>query len=227
MMTNNKVDAVEIIPKVAANASIIWMHGLGASGDDFLPIVDQFKLPSTINIRFIFPNAPIRSVTINNGMKMRAWYDITDFDDFIHSGKLNHHGITESQCIINNLIEREINHGINPKRIVLAGFSQGGALALHTGLRLNQQIAGIVCLSGYLPWDNFLIKDMAVANRSTQIFMAHGLFDPVVPINLAKRSYDTLANLNYNVLWNTYSMQHTVVDKEIIDLENFFIKILG
>lgn len=227
-MTNDVIDAVEIIPKESANASIIWMHGLGASGDDFLPIIDQFNLPTNHSIRFIFPNAPIRPVTINGGMKMRAWYDIKYFDELINDEKQteNHEGLRESQLIINNLIKREMKYNISSQRIILAGFSQGGAMALHAGLRFNSQLGGIICLSGYLPWCDFLIKEKAIANQSTPIFMAHGLFDPIVSINLGKNSCDALLNLNYNVSWNTYLMQHTVVDKEVIDIANFLKKIL-
>lgn len=226
MMINNKTNAIEVLPKTAANTSIIWLHGLGASGDDFLPIVNQFNLPDDLQIRFIFPHAPIRPISINNGMKMRAWYDVKNFDESIYYDNHNHEGLKESQLIINELIEQEINYGIAPNKIVLAGFSQGGVAALHTGLRFDIQLAGIICLSGYLPWHSLLATQRSLANQATQIFMAHGLFDPVVPINLGKNSYDALVNLNYNVSWNTYVMQHAVVDQEIIDIETFFKKIL-
>lgn len=227
-MTNNIIDAIEVNPKITANASIIWMHGLGASGDDFLPIIDQFNLPTHSHVRFIFPNAPIKPITINNGMKMRAWYDIKHFDEFIHNADQNenHEGLKESQLIINNLIEHEIKRGINSKRIILAGFSQGGAMALHTGLRFNLSLGGIICLSGYLPWNGLITKERSLVNQSIPIFMAHGLFDPIVSISIGKNSCDTLVNLNYNVLWNTYLMQHTVIDKEITDINNFLNKIL-
>ena len=227
-MTTNITDTIEIIPKAPADASIIWMHGLGASGDDFLPIIDQFNLPNNHSIRFIFPNAPIKPITINNGMKMRAWYNIKHFDEFIHNDDTNdnHEGIKESQLIINNLIKREIEQNVNSKRIVLAGFSQGGAMALHTGLRFNLPLGGIIFLSGYLPWNNLLAEQRAVANQDLPIFMAHGLFDPIVHLSMGKKSYDTLLNLNYNVLWNTYLMQHTLIDQEIVDIGNFLRKIL-
>ena len=220
----NPNDCIEVLPVNAANASIIWLHGLGASGDDFLPIVEQLKLPKTI--RFIFPHAPMRSVTINNGAIMRAWYDIKSFDLTMYHNTNNHEGILESQSIVNNLIEREISYGISPDRIVLGGFSQGGALALHAGLRFNKKLAGIVCLSGYLPWSNILINDRSLANNSTKIFMAHGLLDSIIPIAIAQSSCNLLVSLNYNVLWSTYFMQHNVIDEEIAYLAKYLTGIL-
>lgn len=228
-MTNDIINAVEIIPPAPANASVIWMHGLGASGNDFVSIIDQLNLPNNHNIRFIFPHAPVRSVTINGGMKMRAWYDIKYFHELINIAEQfneSHIGIQDSQLIINNLIKREIQHNIRSERIILAGFSQGGAMALHTGLRFDAQLGGIICLSGYLPLHNLLIKEKSINNQSIPIFMAHGLFDHIVSINLAKHSCDTLLNLNYNISWNTYGMQHTVINEEITDIEKFLKKIL-
>ncbi len=226
-MITNTINAIEISPKVSADASVIWMHGLGAGGDDFLPIVDQFNLPHNHSIRFVFPNAPIKAVTINNGMKMRAWYDIKCFNSLDTNNCDSHDGILESQFIINNLIKREIEQGINANRIILAGFSQGGAMALYTGLRFGNLLGGLICLSGYLPWNNLLSKERDLSNQRVPIFMAHGLFDPIVAFSLGKRSYDQLLSLNYNVNWHTYPMQHTVIDQEIMDLGNFLKKILG
>jgi phospholipase/carboxylesterase len=228
-MSANTIDTVEVSPEVQANASIIWMHGLGAAGEDFLPITEQFNLPQNHSIRFIFPNAPVKSITVNNGMKMRAWYDIKCFNSLNcdTNNQEDHDGILESQVIINNLIRREMDHGINPNRIILAGFSQGGAMALHTGLRFDNQLGGVICLSGYLPWSNFLPQQKNSSNQHTPIFMAHGLFDPVVPFYLGKKSYDVLKSLKYTATWHTYPMQHTIIDKEITDLGKFFKKILG
>ena len=224
----NTIDAIELNPTVQANASIIWMHGLGAAGEDFLPITEQFDLPQNHSIRFIFPNAPIKSITVNNGMKMRAWYDIKCFGLTCDThNQEDHDGILESQVIINNLIKREMEQGINANRIILAGFSQGGAMALYTGLRFDSRLGGLICLSGYLPWSNFLSQQKHSSNQHTSIFMAHGLFDPIVPFNLGKKSYDILKSLKYNLTWHTYPMQHTIIDKEITDLGNFFKKILG
>ena len=228
-MAINTIDAIEVTPEVQATASIIWMHGLGAAGEDFLPITEQFNLPQDHSVRFIFPNAPIKSITVNNGMKMRAWYDIKCFNSLTcdASNEENHDGISESQFIINNLIKREMEQGVNANRILLAGFSQGGAMALHTGLRFEQQLGGLICLSGYLPWGDFLLQQKNSSNQSTKIFMAHGLFDPMVPFHLGKKSHDTLKSLKYDVSWHTYPIQHTIIDKEIIDLGKFLKKILG
>ena len=227
-MTNKMMDAIEILPSGQANASIIWMHGLGASGDDFLPILDHFNLDPNLKIRFIFPNAPIRSITINNGVKMRAWYDIENFQDIIDESKNanNHKWIDGSQEIINQFILREIDYGIPSKKIILMGFSQGGALALHTGLRFNLSLGAIICLSGYLPQHNLLKYDKNLANQNTPILFAHGTFDPIIPIMYSKKSYDLLDNLSYNVNWHSYSMPHTIIYEEIIDLSDFLNKIL-
>lgn len=227
-MTTNTVNTVETNPKVQADASVIWMHGLGASGEDFLSITDQFGLPQNHTVRFIFPNAPIKAVTVNNGLKMRAWYDIKCFNTlaFNPNSSDNHEGILESHTIINYLINLEIKKGIDSKRIILAGFSQGGVMALHTGLRCEHQLGGIVCLSGYLSESNLLPKQKSYVNNNTPIFIAHGLFDPIVPFHLGKQSYDILTSLNYTINWYSYPMQHTIIEEEIIDLGNFFKKIL-
>ena len=228
-MSTNTIDAIEINPEVTATASIIWMHGLGAAGDDFLPLPEQLNLPKKHSIRFIFPNAPIKPITINNGLQMRAWYDIKCFNSlcFNPNDPENHEGIIESQRIINNLINREIEQNILATRIILTGFSQGGAMALHTGLRFNQSLGGIICLSGYLPWMDLLIDQRSLANQNTHIFMSHGLFDPIIPFHLAKQSCDFLKSLNYNINWHNYPMQHTIIEKEIIDIGNFVKKTLG
>lgn len=218
------IDGIEILPE-GANSSIIWLHGLGASGDDFLSLVEELSLPQPL-VRFIFPHAPMRPITVNNGMIMRGWYDIKNFDLSMYAHTNNHEGILDSQNIINNLIEREISYGISSDRIILGGFSQGGALALHTGLRFNKKLAGIVCLSGYLPWSTMLVKDKSIANQSTKIFMAHGLMDSIVPIVLAQNSCNLLISLNYNVLWSTYFMQHNVINEEINYLAKYIKEIL-
>lgn len=228
-MRIDTIDSIEINPKIQADASIIWMHGLGASGEDLLSIATQCSLPANHSIRFIFPNAPIKPITINNGMKMRAWYDIKCFNTLFCdiANQENHVGIIESHRIINNLIQKEIEKKIKPYRIILAGFSQGGAMALYTGLRFEEKIGGIICLSGYLPWSENLTEQKTLSNQNTPIFMAHGLFDPIVPFNLGKQSYNALKSLQYNVSWNTYPMQHNIIESEITDLDNFCKNILG
>lgn len=227
-MSTNIVDSLEINPKTTATASVIWMHGLGAAADDFLPILEELDLPKNHAIKFVFPNAPIRPITVNNGMKMRAWYDIKCFNSlcFNPNDPNNHEGLLDSQNIINNLVNREIENNIPANRIILTGFSQGGALALYAGLRFPKKLAGIICLSGYLPWKDLLIKQRTLANHNIDIFMGHGLFDPIVPFHLAKQSCDFLVTLNYNISWYTYPMQHTIAEKEIIDIGNFVKEIL-
>ncbi len=226
-MYNHKIDAIEILPVKPANASVIWLHGLGASGDDFIPITKELHLPNHLNIRFIFPHAPIKPITINNGARMRGWYDIKDFKALDINQEDSHEGLIDSKIIIDNLINREISLGINSEKIVLAGFSQGGALALHAGLRFKSKLAGIICLSGYLPWHHLLMQEKAKINTSTSIFMAHGELDQIVPMNFSKNSYNFLQQLGYNILWHSYLMQHTVVEQEIIDIDNFLNQVLA
>lgn len=227
-MDNHKIDAINIIPMQPANASVIWLHGLGASGDDFVPITKEFNFPKGLNIRFIFPHAPIKPISINNGAKMRAWYDIKDFSElssYVDSID-SHKGLKDSRLIVESLINQEINLGVSSDRIVLAGFSQGGALALYTGLRFKLKLAGIICLSGYLPWHNSLIKEKSESSLLNSIFMAHGEFDQIIPISFSLNSYHFMKKLGYNVTWHNYLMQHTVIEQEMIDINNFINKIL-
>lgn len=199
--------------------SIIWMHGLGADGNDFVPIVETLNLPDDLPIRFIFPHAPMRPVSINNGYVMRAWYDIKD-------PKLNQQedeaGLSASRDSINTLIKQEEEQGIATENILLAGFSQGGAMALHTGLRYENKLAGIMALSCYLPLAQTLEQDIASGlcthNASIPILMAHGAQDPIVPITLATTSKELLVKAGYTVLWKEYAMAHAVCADEIIDI---------
>jgi len=226
-MINPTMDAFEFSPRGSADASIIWMHGLGAAGDDFVDILDKFSFEG-FNPRFIFPNAPIRAVTCNNGLKMRAWYDIKNFEEIIQDNQQSdsHQGLIESQQLINSFIQREMDYGIPSHKIILVGFSQGGALALQTGLRFPIKLGGIACLSGYLPWEHLLSIEQHPANQATKVFMAHGMLDPVIPIYLAQHSCDVIKNLNYDIAWHVYSMPHTIIENEIVDLNNFFNKVL-
>ena len=200
------------------------MHGLGADGNDFVGIVDQLGLPSKHTIRFIFPHAAYRSITINNGMTMRAWYDLYDM---ALNNREDITGIRQSQCSILTLIEKEIATGISSKRIILAGFSQGGAMALYTGLRFSVALGGIIALSTYQALADTLEKERDIANQTIPIFMAHGTFDPVVPFVVGQMSYKQMQSLNYQIQWETYPMQHSVVPYEIQHIGAFIRKMLA
>jgi phospholipase/carboxylesterase len=204
--------------------TIIWMHGLGADGWDFVPIVRELPLPDDLALRFIFPHAPVQPVTINNGMEMRAWYDIAmnDISRLPDEG-----GIRESQAAVERLIARERDRGIDSSRIVLAGFSQGGAIALQTGLRHANRLGGIVALSTYLPLEDSLDAEASSANRATPIFMAHGTDDPVVPVQLAEIARALLQKRGYEVEWHTWPMPHSVCGEEIEAVSAFLGRILG
>jgi phospholipase/carboxylesterase len=194
--------------------SIIWLHGLGADGQDFVPMVDELKLP--VAVRYIFPHAPTRPVTINGGYVMRAWYDIAS--DNI-AAKQDAAGIRASQAEIEALIDMEVARGIAPQHIFLAGFSQGGAIALHTTLRQNAPLAGLLVLSAYLPLAETAQAECTVNSRKTPIFMAHGRHDTIVPCPLGVASRDGLQALGYRVNWHDYEMEHSVNDKELRDIE--------
>lgn len=203
-------------------ASVIWMHGLGADGNDFVPIVERFKSLES-KVRFVFPHAPMRSVTVNGGMRMRAWYDIVGMDI---SRKEDSEGIKDSARLIDLLIKREQELGVASNRIVLAGFSQGGAMALHAGLRYPEPLAGIIALSSYLPLPDTFVKERDLANQNTPIFMTHGLFDTIVPMMLDQMSKEQLEELGYQIDWFTYPMAHAVVPEEIDDIYHFLERIL-
>lgn len=205
-------DAVIIEPGSTHRASVIWLHGLGADGHDFEPIVPELRLPDGAGVRFIFPNAPVRPVTINGGMAMRAWYDIRSPD---LSRNEDADAIIDSARIVNGYIEREQHAGIDIENIILAGFSQGGAIALHAGLRQAGKLAGILGLSTYLPLPDRLASEARAENRDTPILMAHGSFDPVIPVSLGKNSCTFLQQSGYPVEWYTYPMQHAVCTDEI------------
>lgn len=196
--------------------SIIWLHGLGANGSDFVPIVDEIKLPHAV--RYIFPHAPKRPVTINGGFIMPAWYDIRT-DDI--NAEQDAEGIRESQRAVDALIAQEIAAGIAPSHIFLAGFSQGGAIALHSGLRYEQPLGGILALSTYLPLAETVNAEAHLAISSTPIFMAHGRSDPIVPYALGKTSLERLMALGYSVEWHEYAMPHTVCMEEIEAIEQW------
>jgi phospholipase/carboxylesterase len=196
----------------SVDASIIWLHGLGADGHDFEPIVPELPLPAGLRARFVFPHAPVQAVTINYGHVMPAWYDV--YGD----GRQDADGIRASQARLEALIARERERGVVTRRIVLAGFSQGGAIALQTGLRHSERLAGILALSTYLPLAETLDAEAAAANRGVPIFIAHGTEDPVIPLERAAISRDQLRKLGYQVEWHEYPMPHAVCPEEIADV---------
>jgi phospholipase/carboxylesterase len=212
------LETIEIPPKSPHTRSVIWMHGLGANGHDFEGIVPELHLPDDLGIHFVFPNAPIQRVTINGGMKMRSWYDVLDLSV---SRAVNMADIYKSSKGIHLLIQKEMDKGILPKNILLAGFSQGGVLALHTGLRFSHALAGILALSTYLPTLPMLKTEQSVCNKNIPIMMAHGSFDPVIPIESAKETYEKLAEMNYPIEWHEYPMEHSLCMEEILRISTF------
>ncbi|PPC88229.1 MAG: carboxylesterase [Methylotenera sp.] len=212
---------IEISSNQNINASVIWMHGLGADGNDFVPVVEMLDLP---HIRFILPHAPYRNVTRNNGYEMRAWYDIYGLTPISREDAT---GINESQLAIEALIAQEIKRGVPANRIVLAGFSQGGAIALHTALRYPQVLAGVLALSTYLPLNSLLAAQKSTANQQTPIFMAHGVDDAIITMETCKASLAILQAQSYRVDWHEYPMAHSVCMEEIADIQQFLNAVLG
>ena len=211
------IDTIEITPKSSHKYSIIWLHGLGADGHDFESIVPALRLTAQDHIHFIFPNAPIQAVTINGGVKMRAWYDIVE-KTLERAVDVN--GIHESAHLITNLINQEIEKGISADHILLAGFSQGGVIALHAGLNFKQNLAGIVALSTYFP----TINELDSTPNGTPIFIAHGILDSIVDIESGKAVFNTLQAANHSIEWHDYLMEHSVCPEEINDIAAFINK---
>ena len=216
---------VELVTGADPTGTVIWMHGLGADGWDFVPIVREIPLPEDLALRFIFPHAPVRPVTINNGMEMRAWYDIAMMNDI--SRQPDERSIRESQGMVEELITRESQRGIDPDHIVLAGFSQGGAIALFAGLRHPQRLAGLVALSTYLVGPDLLAVEASAANRDVPVFMAHGTRDPMVQYPWGVASRDTLASAGWSVEWHEYPMEHSAVLEEIVAAGDFIRRVLA
>jgi len=212
------LETIEIESGRNPKAAVIWLHGLGADGNDFVPIVDELHLPATLAVRFVFPHAPMIPVTVNNGYVMRAWYDIS-FDGV--DRRPDETGIRSSQGQIEELIAREKSRGIAARRIVIAGFSQGGAITLQTGLRCPEALGGLMVLSSYLPLAAQVAAERSAANAGTSIFMAHGTYDPVIAIALAQRSVAQLTELGYPTEWREYPMQHSVCAEEIADISRW------
>jgi phospholipase/carboxylesterase len=201
--------------------TVLWLHGLGADGHDFAPIVPELVGRDWPAVRFVFPHAPVRAVTINNGMRMRAWYDIRDFSNL--ANRADREGVEESVAQVEALIAREGERGVPPERIVLAGFSQGGAVTLAAGLRRKQPLAGLVVLSAYLPTVP-TGADVPAAARRQPAFVAHGSHDPVVPFAAGQQTVDVLRGFGIDVEWHAYPMAHQVCAEQIADLRGWFAK---
>lgn len=211
-------ECVILEPDRPATAAVIWLHGLGADGFDFVPVVDELRLPATLPVRFVFPHARPRPVTVNNGYVMRAWYDIVTLGG---NGREDDAGIRESGGIVARYIDQQQAAGIEPRRVIVAGFSQGGAIALHAGLRYPQRLAGILALSTYLPLRGSVAAETAGANRDVPILMCHGIYDPVVPAAMGVASRDVLTQLGHAIDWRTYPMEHSVNAQEIADISTW------
>ena len=215
---------IEIETAPNPSAAVIWLHGLGADGNDFVPIISQLNLSECPAIRFVFPSAPSMAVTVNGGYVMPAWYDITERDI---NAREDLAGIHKSAAAISQLIEREASSGIAYEKIVLAGFSQGCAMSLQVGLRFPHRLAGIMALSGYLPLANSLALERSEANGKTPILMAHGVWDAVITLERAEASADILEKLGYQVDWNTYPMEHSLHPDELVDISRFLSNVLS
>jgi phospholipase/carboxylesterase len=221
--THRSHEAIVMTPATPPTASVIWMHGLGADGTDFVPLVPELRLPDNVAPRFIFPNAPVRPVTVNNGMSMPAWYDIYSFGIKDREDAV---GIRESAALVDGLIDRERAAGISAARIVLAGFSQGGAIALQAGLRYVQPLAGILALSTYLPLAATLADESSPENRAIPILMCHGRQDPVVPLDLARKSFAALKTQGYSPRLLEYPMEHTLCAEEVVAISQWLAQVL-
>ena len=220
----DQLEAIEIETAASPGASIIWMHGLGADGHDFVDVVPELGLPARPGVRFVFPHAPMRPVTINGGYVIRAWYDIRDDDGVRREDPA---GVRASQRAIEALIAREKERGVPAAAIVLAGFSQGGAMALHTALRHTERLAGVMALSCSLPLSDTLAGEAAPANRDVAIFMAHGTHDPMIPMARALRAREVLTGLGYRLEWHEYPMPHSVCVEELAHIGAWLAKVLG
>ncbi|WP_026133049.1 alpha/beta hydrolase [Janthinobacterium sp. CG3] len=218
------LENIEVDTAPNPGAAIIWMHGLGADGNDFVPLVRELDLSGLAGIRFVFPHAGVMPVTINGGYEMRSWYDIVATD---LTRREDESGLRASQSQIEALIAREKARGIPAERIVLAGFSQGCAMTLQTGLRHPERLAGMLCLSGYLPLADKAAAERHAASLATPIFMAHGSADPVVPMMRAEQSRDALQALGYQVEWHDYPMQHSLCGEEVDDIGAWLRRVLA
>jgi phospholipase/carboxylesterase len=221
------LQTIEVHPAGEAVASVVVLHGLGADGTDFLPFADEIDLSAIGPVRWLLPRAPVRPVTVNNGYRMRAWYDIYAFGAQTTSPREDDAGLRESFAAVHGLIDREIARGVPANHIVLAGFSQGCAITLGAGLRYGQRLAGLVGMSGYLPIASTTAAERKDANALTPIFMAHGKRDPVIDIGRAAASRDALTSLGYGIEWHEYAMEHSVSAEEVAELQRFLLRVLG
>ncbi|UAA38380.1 carboxylesterase [Paraneptunicella aestuarii] len=209
---------VEVNPATKPDAVVIWLHGLGDSGNGFAPIVPQLHLPVDLAVRFVFPHAPIRPITVNNGMQMRAWYDLKSLS---FQDRADMEGVEDSSQRVEALIEAEIANGVPSNRIILAGFSQGGVIAYHLGLRYANKLAGLICLSTYMCEPDMNAKNWPDINKTTPIFSAHGVYDDVVPIALGRTAYEKAIEQGFNASWAQYPMQHNVCLEQIQDISKW------
>jgi len=215
-------ESVEVTTGEQPVGSVIWLHGLGADGHDFEPIVPELHLPADLPLRFVFPHAPVRPVTINGGMAMRAWYDIISLDA---EGRADADGVHESTALLEALIAREVERGIDASRIVIAGFSMGGAVAINTALHTGYQLAGLMALSTYLPLPSEV--DGSSGSRDLPVFMAHGTFDPMLPMQWGQLSAERLTGEGFSVEWHDYPMAHAVCPEEIRDIRAWLLRVLA
>lgn len=220
---SKQLEVIEINPKITAQASVIWLHGLGADGSDFTSIVPELSVAQKKGVRFIFPHAPLRPVTINAGMTMRAWFDLYGLNA---NSPQDESGLRQGQQGIDGLIAKEINRNIPSHKIVLAGFSQGGALALFCGLRYPLKLAGILGLSSFLPLADKLTAEINSMNTNTPIMLAHGYFDQVVSSTFGEMTKTHLEKIGYSVEWHTYPMGHSVCPAEIQDIDRWLDKVI-
>ena len=211
---------IEISINAAPSASVIWLHGLGADGNDFVSVVKMLNLP---HVRFILPHAAYKKVSANNGYEMRAWYDVFGFAS---GSREDATGVHESQAYIESLISKEVARGIPSERIVLAGFSQGGAVVLHTALRHQQTLAGVLALSTYLPLKANLVSEKSKQNQAIPIFMAHGTFDNIISLDTCRITFELLQTQHYSIQWHEYTMAHSVNQAEIDDIRAFLLQVL-
>jgi phospholipase/carboxylesterase len=216
------MDGIVIEHGARPDSAVLWLHGLGADGQDFAPVVPDLRLPDALRIRFVFPHAPIRPVTVNGGLRMRAWYDIFQ----LGPGPEDEPGIRASQALLEQMIRDQTSRGIAARRVVLAGFSQGGAVALQAGLRYPERLAGVIALSTYLPLAATLERERSDASLALPLFMAHGEHDDVIPLERATHSRDALLRAGYDVDWRQYPMPHAVCGEEIEALAAFLVRIL-
>ncbi|MCY4661711.1 MAG: dienelactone hydrolase family protein [Acidobacteria bacterium] len=216
------LETLEVEPAGPADASVIWMHGLGADANDFYGIPPQLGLPAELRVRYVFPNAPRIPVTINGGLIMRAWYDVYGFD----ARDQDERRIRQSAGWLDDLVAREVERGVAARRVVLAGFSQGGAMALFAGLRHPEALAGLMCLSAYLPLPDTLAAEASAANRSVPVFQAHGTADPMVPADLGRGSRDRLVEAGCTVEYHEYPMAHQVCADEVRDIGSWLTGVL-